>query len=113
MVKRARNQEVDRTGAWPRSGLHLVTALVAALLVAGCGTRLDEAHIRAAAGVGETAAAGQATTGGLAPDGTATGVSAGATVTDAGGSTGSATGATPAGSGVTGSGSVAAGTGPA
>ena len=37
-------------------GIRWIAALGAALLVAGCGTRLDDARIEAAAGLGQTAA---------------------------------------------------------
>ena len=92
--------------SWTSRGIRWIAALGAALLVAGCGTRLNDARIEAAAGVGQAAAgngavaapaAGPATANTVAPSGTTD--AAGAPVTGAQGATtpaaGSATAATP------------------
>src|SRR5437588_6011436 len=54
-------------------GLRLAAAVAASLLVAGCGTRLNDSQIEAAAGVGG-AGGGQAASGAPAPGAADTGV---------------------------------------
>ena len=81
-------------------GIRWIAALGAALLVAGCGTRLNDARIEAAAGVGQTAAgAGADTAAAPAPGaaakagGTTTRAAAGAAATSANGTSSGATAA--------------------
>jgi len=66
-------------------GIRWIAALGAALLVAGCGTRLNDARIEAAAGVGQTAAgAGADTAAAPAPGAAATNEAAPGLTSDAG-----------------------------
>src|SRR5688572_12682658 len=119
----------ESLGRSKKLGIRLVAALAVSLLVAGCGTRLDDAQIEAAAGVGGSNGAAGATSSeaatGTLDSGTASDAGTAAAETDAsagdaaapgaatatGGGTGTAAGPATAGgaAGATGGASTAAG----
>jgi branched-chain amino acid transport system substrate-binding protein len=119
----------ESLGRSKKLGIRLVAALAVSLLVAGCGTRLDDAQIEAAAGVGGSNGAAGATSSeaatGTLDSGTASDAGTAAAETDAsagdaaapgaatatGGGTGAAAGPATAGgaAGATGGASTAAG----